>query len=167
MLAQKRLLLSLAALTAAGLAGCLNSTDPSSSQFAPVTESEIAAALRMDSASPVRPRPIVCDTLKARLAAMDTTAPQYPGFSNAVMHVCAVRPVRPDSTHPDTLHPDTLRPDSVKPRPPMPPRPDSVMPLPPYPPRPDSVRQDFAHARPDSLKPTPPKRPVTDTGSAG
>jgi hypothetical protein len=178
MLAQKRLLLSLAALAAAGLAGCLNSTEPSSSQFIPVTEAEIQAALRADSLAPARPpRQIVCDTLKARLEAMDTTAPQFPGFRNAVMHVCAVRPARPDSLRPDSLRP---RPDSLRPQPPKPPRPDSsrpkpdtLRPQPPRPPKPDSLRP-VPPAKPDSgmvpprtpVKPVPPKKPVQDTASA-
>ncbi|MCD6025147.1 MAG: hypothetical protein K0Q91_2063 [Fibrobacteria bacterium] len=187
MLTKKRLLLGLAALTAAGLAGCLNSTDPTSSQFAPVTEAEIQAALRVDSLDSLapRPRPIVCDTLKARLAAMDTAAPQYFGFSTAVAHVCRIRPPRPDSLRPDTLRPDSLRPDSLRPRPVKPdslrpdtsrPKPDTLRPQPPVKdtvrPQPDSLRP-VPPGKPDSgmvpprtpVKPVPPKRPVKDTAS--
>lgn len=140
MRAQKRLLIALAALAAAGLAGCLNSPD-SASLSAPVTEAEIQSAISAarsgDSLKPVRP--VVCDTLKARLAALDSTAPQFGGLSQAVSRVCRVRPV-----HPDSLRPDSLRPDSL--RPPKPPRPDTT--------RPDSVRP----AKPDTLRPQPPVR---------
>jgi hypothetical protein len=134
---QKRFLITLAALAAAGLAGCLNSPDSASSLSAPVTESEIQAALSGDSLHPAPPpRPIVCDTLKARLAASDSTVPDFARLSDAVAHVCAVRP---DS-------------GAVRPPRPLPPKGDSLRPLPPKPPRPDS-------AVADSLRPLPPKPP--------
>jgi hypothetical protein len=105
-----------------------------------VTEAEIQAALSGDSLKPVRP--VVCDTLKARLAALDSTAPRFSGLSMAVSRVCAVRPPKPP--RPDSLKPDTSRP-----------RPDSLKPVFPKPPRPDSARP-----RPDSLKPVAPPPPV-------
>ena len=122
----KRLLISLAALAAAGLAGCLNSPDSTASLNAPVTESEIQAALSGDSAHPAPVRPAVCDTLKARLGSMDSTSPGYAGFSVAVVRVCLVRPVRPDS-----LRPWPPRPDSLRPKPDTA-RPNFVHPLPPF-----------------------------------
>ena len=154
MRAQKRLLIALAAFAAAGLAGCLNSPDSASSQSVPVTESEIqaalASALKGDSLHPAPPpRPIVCDTLKARLAALDTAAPNYAGLSNAVARVCAARPDSLGPRPPKPPRPDSLRADSLRPKP------DSLRPLPPKPPKPDSLRP----AKPDSLRPVPPVKP--------
>jgi hypothetical protein len=126
MRASKRLLLTFSALAAAGLAGCLSSPEPAS--FVPVTESEIQAALHGDTLHPAPVRPIVCDTLKARLLALDTNAPQYPGFSHAVHRVCAVHPDSTRGRPPHRVHPDTLKPDTLRP---VPPKPDSTRPRPP------------------------------------
>jgi hypothetical protein len=152
MRAHKRLLISLAALAAAGLTGCLTATDPVSSLSVPVSEAEIQAALAGDSLHPVPPpRPVVCDTLKARLALLDSTAPQFGRLSFAVSHVCAVRPPRPDSVRPDSLRPRPTLPDSLLPRPP---KPDSLGPVPPL--NRDSLEGKSEHG----VRPLPPPPPV-------
>ena len=148
-----RFLISLAAVAAAGLVGCLNSPESSQSMNVPVSEAEIQAALTGDSLKPVRP--VVCDTLKARLGALDSTAANFEGLSNAVARVCAIHPPRPDSgavRPPHPPRPDSLRADSLGPRP------DSLRPLPPKPPKPDSLRP-LPPVKPDSGKPAAPKPP--------
>lgn len=166
MRAHKRLLISLAALAAAGLAGCLNSPDSASTLSAPVTEAEIQAALTADSLHPVPPpRAVVCDTLKARLALLDSTAAQFKGLSYAVTHVCAV----PDSALRPPKGSKPPKPDSLKAkdqddslRLPPPPRPkgDSLLPPPPKPPKDDSLK-GVPPVKPDSGKgrPLPPPPP--------
>ena len=155
MRAHKRLLISLAALAAAGLAGCLNSPDSASALSAPVTEAEIQAALTADSLHPAPPpRAVVCDTLKARLALLDSTAPSFKGLSYAVTHVCAV----PDSALRPPKGPKPPKPDSLKvkdkedslrlPPPPRPPKGDSLKAVPP-------VKPDSGKGRP--LPPPPPR----------
>ena len=151
---QKRLLITLATFAAAGLVGCLNSPEPAQTASIPVSESEIQAALSGDSMKPVRPA--VCDTLKARLALLDSTAPEFAGLTVAVARVCSIRPHRPDSLRSDSLRP---RPDSLRPQPPKPVKPDSLRPQPPKPVKPDSLRADSLRPRPDSLRPQPPKPP--------
>jgi hypothetical protein len=133
---QKRLLITLAAFAAAGLAGCLNSPDTAQPSMIPVTEAEIQAAISGDSLKPVRP--VVCDTLKARLALLDSTAPEFSGLTIAVARVCSARPHRADSLRPHPQRPDSLRPDSLRPRP------DSLRPQPPKPVKPDSARPPLA-----------------------
>ena len=137
---QKRLLITLAAFAAAGLAGCLNSPDTAQPSMISVTEAEIQAAISGDSLKPVRP--VVCDTLKARLALLDSTAPEFSGLTIAVARVCSARPHRADSLRPHPQRPDSLRPDSLRPQPPKPVKPDSLRPVPPV--KPDSARPPLA-----------------------
>lgn len=135
---QTAFLASLAALAAAGLAGCLNNADPvAEASVALPSETSALVAFAADSTRPLPARVQACSVLTEHVAALDTADTNYHGLKNAVDHVCAphVRPARPDSLRP--------------------PKPDSARPVPPA--KPDSLRPP--HPKPDSLRPVPPAKP--------
>ena len=159
MRASKTTLVTVAALSAALFAGCLNESDASGETSILPSETSALVAFAGDSTRPAPARGHACDTLKARVAALDTTFPAYPGLKQAVDQVCAAKPARPDSSRPrpDSLgaHPSKpAKPDSLRPQPP---KPDSLRPIPVLP---DSQAHHPKPApKPDSTKVSPNPQP--------
>ncbi len=156
-----------AALALLALTACQTATESGPTSFNTLA-AEQEAALRAASDSlgiPRPPREVACATLRAHLATLDSTAPNFAGLSRAVARVCELLPpperdttrVRPDSAvraaRCDSLTALLASMDRTDPRFGAVARRKAVAcgELPPKPPRPDTVRPDTG--RPDSTRP--------------